>query len=132
MAAENLQANKTTESQEMNSTEFTYKTLEKKCPGCGDKLLFGNSYLFCEREHGTLWPKWRQDGIPVATRTARSSQFTIEGEDGFWRIPSHAHADLKHSGPPDGSVIASILRYRSRVPTAVVFVRRKPRSKKSK
>lgn len=112
----------------MKSTGFTYRALEKKCPSCGDPLLRTGEYLFCEREHGSGVPEWCWDttALPVATRTAKANRFTIAGETGFWRIPSHADKELSHDGPEGGSVVASIHRYNSKIPTAVTFVRRKP------
>jgi hypothetical protein len=110
------------------ATQFSHAAAEKKCPSCGETLLSAGGYLFCEREHGTRKPKWRTFGTPVATRTAKAGRFTIEGELGFWRLAPHRDKELTHEGPEEGSVVASILRYKSPVATAVVFVRgRKPR-----
>lgn len=115
----------------MKSTGFTYRALEKKCPSCGELLLSDAGYLFCEREFGTRKPLLERLGLPVATRTARSNRFTIAGEDDFWRVPSHTDKELSHDGPEGGSVVASIVRYNSLIPTAVAFMRRKIRAKRS-
>jgi hypothetical protein len=120
----------------MKSDNFTYKKAEKKCPSCGELMLSAigtvSGYLFCEREHGTRSPKWHTCDLiilPMATRTARAGRFTIEGEEGFWKIPSHIDMELTHDGPEEGAVIAAIWRYRSKIPTAVVFVRGKSPTK---
>ena len=114
----------------MNSVGFTHHAAEKKCPSCGEPVnRFGN-YLFCEREHGTQTPKFHTFDLPAATRTARVGRFTIAGEEGFWMIPSHMDNELQHAGPPEGAIVASITRYHSKIPTAVVFVRgKKPRKR---
>lgn len=123
----------------MKSTHFTYDAAEKKCPGCGERLRLSMGYLFCRREHGTFFPfpsrltlrltlNRRTRELPVATRTAKTGRFTIAGEEGYWRIPSHAHKQLLHDGPEKGSVIALLLRYHSKIPTVVTFMPRKVRN----
>lgn len=105
--------------------QFTYKAAQKKCPSCGDLLWQVDGYLFCEREHGIFRPKWLGTVLPVATRTTRAGRFTIAGKTGFWKIPSHMYEELIHDGPEEGAVVASIVRYHSKIPTAVAFLRKK-------
>ena len=140
MADENLQAITTAKEKEMTmkkSTTFTYEAAEKKCPSCGEALLplyrRGTDSTFCVREHGTTIPPWTWGAheLPVATKTAKTGRFTIEGETGFWRIPTHAHKELLHDGPEEGSVVALLCRYHSKVPTVVAFMPRKIRNIKS-
>jgi len=120
---QDIQASKAPESEgDMKSTQFTHKAAEKKCPSCGEQLLHAGGYLFCEREHGTRTPEWRTFGMPEATRTARAGRFQIAGEEGFWKVSPHMDSELQHDGLPPGSVVASIVRYYSKIPTAVVFV----------
>ena len=111
---------------------FTYAGLKNKCPSCGDQLLMGEGISFCEREHGSGSSEWYREptAFPVATRTARAGRFTIEGEEGFWRIPSHMHKELPHDDPGEGAVVAAIKRYGSAIPTAVIFVRPKARKRR--
>lgn len=74
---------------------------------------------------------WNDGPLPVATRTAWAGRFTIEGETGFWRMPSHMNKELLHDGPERGSVVARLCRYHSKIPTAVAFVRKRVRGLKS-
>jgi hypothetical protein len=105
------------------ATQFKHRAAVLRCPSCGDKLLRARRLLFCRREHGTRVPPWAMEGnLPEATRTASPGRFTIDGMDGFWRNPSHMDLNRKHDGPPPGSVVATIKRFNSPVPTAVVLV----------
>lgn len=113
-----------------NSTGFTYAAHEKHCPCCGDLLHLTRDHNFCGREHGGCMPV--VSDLPVATRTAKNARFTIAGTEGFWRIPSHVHKDMPHDGPPEGAIVASLVRYKSSIPTAVAFIRAKPRRKSSR
>ncbi len=115
----------------MDTTQFTYKAAEKKCPSCDEPVISVGGYFFCEREQGTRTPSWANTVLPVATKTARTGRFFIAGKSGFWKIPSHADNDLQHDGPGEGTIIASLLRYHAKTPTAVVFVQHAgPRSRK--
>lgn len=109
----------------MNSTQFTHKAAEKKCPSCGEPYRLAGGYLFCEREHGTRLLVWVQGTLPVAARTAYPGRFAVAGMDGAWRLAAHRGKELDHAGPPSGGVIASIKRYGCTTPTAVVLVRGK-------
>ena len=116
----------------MNSIEFTHEAAEKRCPSCWEPYLLAGGYFFCEREHGTRKPMLERSKLPVATRTAMAGRFTIAGKEGFWKMPSHMHKEFLHYGPPEGSVVASIVRFGAFTPVAVVFVRGKSPERKSK